>query len=207
MENRLRKALLTAVDRYYTPGLPSRENWDLELDRLVAEKVNETSDSVRQWSALVDKLRSSLSIQVHNHSFLQFPNLSLLVESKEVVNDVTILRNFQVFLSLLCPFYTYYYEYQHRVKVSGGKTLFVGSHAFFSTPEFRELKLPFSEAGVSDLLSAFFPDYSYCNHYELMLFEIDGVVPYRADPAFPETDRHSMFQVLFNNEQPENFHP
>src|SRR5690606_35075185 len=108
---------------------------------------------------------------------------------------ITVVKNLVVCLSLLCPYYTYYYEYQHKVKIADGFLPF-NSFIFFSQPNFENLKTPFSPQEIDQALKLHFPTYTFVNHYFLMMNKIIGGVPYGLDPR-NYTQEYNFFQFLF----------
>lgn len=193
------KTLLAYLHKFYPIGMPLMNNWSEDISIIVSEKIHEKHQYSQNWISLRDGLRS-YNLVIRDLSFAQFPSLMLEIEEVESKSDILVYKNFVLCLSLLCPFYTYYYEYKHKVQLEKGLLPF-NNIVFFSQENFKPLKNSVSLDKIDRLLNTHFPAYQFISHFELMMNSVIGGIPHGAiDAAKPES---SIFQFLFSPEQPE----
>lgn len=201
MKNETRTSLLKAAHKYYPVGHPFIEGWSQDIRRIIGDKVDGKADALLQWKGLVESSRSENNlIEIIDLSFLQFPNLMLIFEDVEKFTPISVHKNLVLCLSLLCPFYTYYHEYTHKVSTNGG-LITLNKLVFLSDETLANLKGRISEMDIAKNVKKFFPDYSYIYHYDLMMNKIVGGFPHGIDGMTEGNLEYSIYQFLFNNEQ------
>lgn len=192
--------LLKYVHSSYPVGMPSITNWSPAVKAIVSEKIDGRSFSANKWKSVVTKLRGE-GMQIEDLSYMQFPSLSLVIEQVSKNENLSIHKNFVIHLSLLCPFYTCYFEYKHKVNIGSG-LLPLNSVVFYSSTRFDMLKCSVSRSHVLAILENEFPQYEFFDHYTLMLNNVCGCYPYGIDAVSDQAD-YSLFQLLFGSEQPD----
>lgn len=197
--------LLQAIHKYYPIGSPYLKEWNSDLQSIVESKIKGNAESASSWQAIVQELRDK-GLSVQNLSFLQFPNLMLTVEQSETIQSITIYKSFVICLSLLCPFYTFYYEYRHKVRIHSG-LLPLSSLVFLSKEDLNSLKIFAHHKEFEDILRFHFPEHTFISHYDLMMRKIYGAIPFGSDPSSKINLESSVFELLFNNEQPNSILP
>ncbi|NBP70338.1 MAG: hypothetical protein EBU52_16535, partial [Cytophagia bacterium] len=136
--NNKTKILLSYIHKYYPIGMPQLKNWNEDISIIIGEKISEKHQYSKNWTSIIRDLRSE-ELVIRDFSFTQFPSLMLEIEQSDSNSGIIVYRNFVLCLSLLCPFYTYYYEYIHKVPLEKG-LLPLKSIVFFSHENFQSLK-------------------------------------------------------------------
>lgn len=200
MDSNIQRKLLQVIHENYPVGSPWIKNWNDTLQKVVEDKIDDKSESVISWNTLINKLRDK-GLSIQNLSHLQFPNLMLIVGHSETFQNVTIYKNLAVCLSLLCPFYTYYYEYKHKVRIGEGLLPF-NNFVFHSQKNFESLKIFVPLKDIESTLNYHFPGHSFISHYSLMMNKISSGFPYGVSSINNDNLEYSFYQFLFNSEQP-----
>lgn len=205
MDRATSEGLLRIIHKYYPIGVPHFAKWQEGIRSVIENKIRGGSDQRKRWDSLILQLRDK-GMVVQDLSFLQFPNLMCFVENLETISNIQIKKNFVICASLLCPYYTCYFEYKVGVQVKGGVLPF-GSMVFFSSAGYDSLKISASITEISNLFGSQFPEYTMIGHYDLMMFKVQGGVPYGEDSSHNGNLEHSIYQYLFYNEQPNSILP
>lgn len=197
MEETIYKKLLAAIQKYYPIDDLGKNNYR-EAEDLVLLKI-EQIDFVTEWSKVVDELEKDFDVM--NMDFLQFPNLKLYLEEIQIISHYKVRSNFTLCLSLLCPFYTYFFEYDIQVKTNTGFYPLT-KIGFLTEEKFRMIKRDIPLNKIQSIVKSQFPDYNYVDHYPLMTNMIKSGMPYGAGS---EESEYSLYQFLFDKDQPEVF--
>lgn len=189
MEKELYDELLNVISGYY----PITNQEDNLIKEIVSDKINHLEDR-SSFKLLCEDFETIGSVE--DFSYLQFPNRKLILEEIEDVGVYRIYKNFAVCISLLGPYYTFFYEYQFRVKNEKG--FFLLSHiCFLKDEKFKSIKKNFDLEKIDSMIKSRYPNHSYVNHYHLLMNEIDKGVPFGQLDL--EKKMHSMFLYLFDN--------
>lgn len=175
--------LLQYIHKYYPIGMPHLYDRprDLERDRIVATKISEIIDGVKTpWTSLtMDLIENGLNIS--NMSHRQFPSYYLKIEKRpqRAIEHISYSRNLILIVSLLCPYYTAFYEDEYRFNnirteiIDGGPTFRIF---------FRELlpELSFDDPGsftiLKNLTEKHFQKHTFISHGILFGHHITGGV-------------------------------
>lgn len=136
-------------------------------------------------------------------SYLQFPNLMVSLDENHEVNGIKVIKSAIICISLLAPFYTCYYRYSHRVKLHQG-SLPMGYWVFVNDKSYHSLKPTISLELLSRSVQNFFPNYTFLNHYPLMINYLEGGLPYGESKEYYQPAKYSFYQFLFDADQPQN---
>jgi hypothetical protein len=153
-----------------------------QVEELVARKIDFISGVkvefpfAGKWQNLIDELRTQ-QLRVENMSYLQFPNLKLIISEELNFNHIQERKSLVIILSLLCPFYTYYYGYGLSTKVKDG-FLKIGEVTYLENQMLQNFKPTFNNTRFKKLIEFNFTDYQYVNHYFLMINKFECGIPY-----------------------------
>ena len=204
MDSRTHQLLARSIYQYYPIGFTQAKNWNRQLNNIIADKIDGKLELLKQWDAVVKDLRNG-NLKIENLSWLQFPNLMLVVEHAEKIQDLVVYKNLILCASLLCPFYTCFYQYETKVSIENG-IMPLSSLAFSSTKGFDTLRSPTSCKIVQETFERFFTNYTFLGHFDLMVNKLYGGVPHGIDKIYNTNLEYSMYQFLFNGEQPLTIH-
>lgn len=198
------KDMLSHVHNYYPIGAPTINTGQEDKIRLkIAEKLDDKSDLALKWQEMIRDFRQLECDYTEDLSFLQFPNLMASIDFHNEVEDIKATKSLVVCISLLAPFYTYYYRYSHRKKLETG-SLFMGYWAFFDNKSYAMLKPKVDLAAIDSSIQIHFPHYKFANHYWLMINEIEGGLIYGNPKEYYLPTKYSFYQFLFDSNQPEH---
>jgi hypothetical protein len=189
MDKELYQNLINFISSYY-PIIDSESN---ELRKIVSEKINQLEDPTP--FKLLCKDFEAIG-QVEDCSYLQFPTRKFYLEKIEDIGMYRVFKNFAVCISLLCPYYTFFYEFQFKIKTADG---FVGlsQMCFLKDKKFDFIRDEFDLKKIDSLIKAQFPEYSYIDHYILLANEINRGLPFGEFES--EKKEFSFFRYLFDN--------
>jgi hypothetical protein len=148
-------------------------------------------------------LQQRTSLPVLDLSYVQFPSLLAVVESVEHAGNINVNKNLVVCISLLCPFFTCFYQYQHKVQLDDKMLFPLNRVVFLSDKKLTGLK-PNIDANIfENTVKSEFKDHSFLSHYYLMHNKIVGGLPFGLPQPSNFKVEHSIYQFLFNADQPE----
>lgn len=196
--------LLPYIHKYYPIGMPYlKTNQEDEIRKIITEKIDEKSEVNTRWREALHDFKKMGFSHVENMSYLQFPNLMASMDLNHEVGNIKITKSVVVCISLLAPYYTYYYRYSHRVKFDLG-SLFMGYWVFFNHKPYQSLKPPVDINLVGEQFEKYFPKYEFVNHFALMINQVGSGLPYGFSQGDHLPSHYSYYQFLFDNEQPLN---
>lgn len=196
--------LLGYVHKYYPVGCPTyKTSQENEIRSKIADKLNDKSEVHSQWNNLMMDFRKLGFSHVENMSYLQFPNLMVSLDENHEVTGIKITKSIVVCISLLAPFYTYYYRYSHKVKLAEG-SLPMGYWVFFQDKSYDALKPSVNLESLNFSISNFFRSYNFISHYPLMINQIEGGLPFGQSKEYYQSSKHGFYQFLFDENQPQN---
>ncbi|QJB38771.1 hypothetical protein HF324_13210 [Chitinophaga oryzae] len=113
--------LLHYVHKYYPIGMPSVYNHPrikLERDLIVEKKISDIINDVRTpWMELINDLKRK-ELEIFDMAYTQFPSFMLKIKIQEIGNpfeNISFSRHLILIVSLLCPFYTIFFENEYTV--------------------------------------------------------------------------------------------
>lgn len=195
MDEKLYNELLKIINEHY----PIADVVNCSCAKVIAEKLLHINDNPRM-KRLVDNF--SAIGQASDYSFAQFPNLKLIVEETEDSNNLRLRKNFSVSISLLGPYFTYFYEYEFRIKSPDGYPL-ISKILFLEDRKFDYINRKINLSAVDEIMRTVYPDYFYVNHFSLLVNEVAKGVPY-GESGLADGE-YSMFRYLFDNIQFDKF--
>lgn len=175
--------LLECIHHYYPIGMPHiRDEFSgfLELKKITANKIDSlVNNKVTEWSHLVAALEKRFGDKVFDIAYWQFPCYMLRVVLKEEKNDrFEYVQNFIVNISLLCNFYTIYFEdvFFYPTYVSKGATPLQQRVIYFQNEGIgKEHELNPEE--IETLLRLHFKEHRYISHKTLFDYKVSGGYP------------------------------
>jgi hypothetical protein len=194
--------LLPYIHKYYPIGMPRlRTDQEDEIRKIITEKLDYKSDVSIRWNSVVSEFRTLGFNHVENMSYLQFPSLMASLDLNHEVENIKVTKSFVMCISLLAPYYTYYFRYSHRVKLDLG-SLPLGYWAFFNDLSCQLLKPPIDINLVNHQMQRYFPNHEFVSHFTLMINQVGCGLPYGFLKEDYLPSHHSYYQFLFDNEQP-----
>lgn len=189
MDKELYKKLIEMISGYYpTTGMENNQ-----IKEIVSNKINHL-DGPSSFKSLCKDLESIEDVE--DVSYLQFPNLKLYLQHIEDISTYRVYKNFAVCISLLCPYYTFFYEYDFRIKSKTG-FLPISKIGFLDDDKLAIVRRQIDIQNVDSLIKSRFPHHSYVNHYLLLANSVDF------GPTFGEpikgNGRNSIFRYLFDS--------
>ncbi len=193
------KPILKALQKYYPLGLPETEGGFDDIQKVISEKLSSKHHLMENWFKFIEELKVITSYHVEDTYYFQFPNLKVIIEQKVCLEGITVDKRFIICISLLCPFFSYFYEYTHWVKLPTGGSLGLSGTYFLKSENYDNLKIDLDLANVEKLITKYFPEYSFLYHFSLMTKEISGGYPV-GDVFQGKLDRkYNIYQYLFDN--------
>ncbi|MEI9920871.1 MAG: hypothetical protein WDO14_19065 [Bacteroidota bacterium] len=188
MDHELYQEILNTISAYY----PILNPGSSQLSEIISGKI-ENLDAPSDFKSLCRDLTSIGKVE--DLSYLQFPNLKLQVEDVENVGNYRTLKNFAVCISMLGPYYTFFYEIQFKMKTSDG-FLELSRVCFLKDEKFKFIRKDLDFAEIDSKIKSKYPTYRYVDHYSLLVNEVDRGLPY----GELETDKkkYSFFRYLFD---------
>jgi hypothetical protein len=194
--------LLAAVHQYYPLGAPRLANAYDRIAAIISDKLVKDGRIERDWQSVMEDLKI-VNEKFSNYSFIQFPSLTAVIDKTTSHNNIQTSSSFVVCVSLLCPFYTYYFQYGHSVK----SIVNFNKITFFKNQTFDTLKFPIDAKRIDDIIKKHFPAYEFIDHYALMVNNLIGGSPYGQGDSYADGKTpYSLFQFLFNSQQDKDIH-
>lgn len=195
MQSGVYQELQNFVNKFYDP---SRTGYR-QMSELVASKVN-SIDTESDWSRLIGFMRSDYG-DVEDLAFMQFPNRELRIVDYELVEGYRVSKLFTVCLSLLCPFYTLFYDYAFAIQAPTGHYVDISRICFLKDEKFGMISRNLDISNIMKIVGTLFPDYRYVDHYPLMTWSAESGPPFGAFES--ATTKYTFYQYLFDRYQPE----
>jgi hypothetical protein len=190
MDKELYKELIRVIESYY-PITNERQS-------VIRKVINDKIDNLDNHNSVLKLLCNDLMSvgHVEDFSYLQFPNLKIYIEHIEDEYHFRTYKNFAICISLLCPYYTYFYEYDFRIKTSEG-FLRISKICFLKDDKFKFLTKNLDVNQIDSIIKLKFPNYSFVNHQALIENKMEAGLPYGAFD-FSET-KYSFMEYLFDS--------
>ncbi|MBN8652807.1 MAG: hypothetical protein J0L67_15345 [Cytophagales bacterium] len=173
------------------------------IDELVAQKIDFISGQkiefllAEKWKEIIDQLRNH-NLKVEDMSYLQFPNLKLVVDEDTMFDYIKERRSLIIVLSLLCPVYTYYYKYSLLAQAGVG-FIKIGEVNYLKNNILQKFIPNMHGIDVKKLIESTFLDYRYESHYFLTINRFDFVAPYKSADQSKNSTGYSFFEFLFES--------
>jgi len=197
MDKELYKELLNIIAGYY----PITNNESNQLREIVSEKVNHLEDS-SNFKFLCEDLEAIGHVE--DFSYLQFPNNKLYLEEIEDIGNYRTYKNFAVCISLLCPYYTFFYEFQFKLKTDEG-FLGLSQVSFLRDNKFDLIRQKLDLVKIDSMIKSRFPNHSYIDHYALLVNEVNMGLPFGQFET--EKREFSIFRYLFDSTTFDKYFP
>jgi hypothetical protein len=163
----------------------------------ILDKLEDKSKINEQWQAVVREFRKLGVSNVENMSWINFPNLKASLDSDHEMEGIRVRKSLVVCISLLTPYYTYYYRYSHCVKLDVGCSE-LGYWIFQTDKGFSYLKPSVDVEFIASIIQANFPNYKFIDHYPLMINKIHGGLPFGFDKQYYSPADFTYYQFLFD---------
>jgi hypothetical protein len=189
MDKELYQELVNTISGYY----PITNTENNQIREIVSDKINHLEEPSVFKSLCKDFQEMG---NVEDFSYMQFPNRKFYLEEIEDVGNYRTYKNFAVCISMLCPYYTFFYEFQFRIKTTNG-FLGLSQICFLNDEKFSLIRRDLDIKKIDTMIKARFPHHSYVDHYALLANEIDKGLPFGEF----ETGKKgfSIFRYLFDN--------
>lgn len=195
----LNHELIGVIGKFYS----ERELSNSSLKQIIENKIlaikgqGEFLTEAEKWRSLGDVLKAKTNFLIRDYNYQQFPNFKLAIELDNNYGELTSRKSIVIVASLLCPYYTYFFEFRVSTRIVDG-FLPLGKIAFFNDKRLDNLKIQFNSNLIDENLNRLFPNWNFVNHYYLMHARVDGLLPINGQYA---TDRKfSIYEFLFDNE-------
>lgn len=191
------KLILKALQKYYPLGLPETEGGYDDIRKIIKTKLNGEHPIMNDWVKFIEELKSETPHWVDDCYYFQYPDLMVIIENKVVIEGIEVNKRLIISLSLLCPIFTYFYEYSHSVKRQTSGALILGGTYFLKDENYENFKIDIDLEVVNKLIIKYFPDYSFAYHLALTYNEISGGFP--IGESHGSDKKYNLYQYLFNN--------
>ena len=191
------KLILKALQKYYPLGLPETEGGYDDIREIIKTKLNGEHPMMENWAKFIEELKVMTPHFVDDYYYFQYPDLMVIIENKEVIEGITVNKRFIICFSLLCPIFTYFYEYSHSVKRMTGGLFMLSGINFLKNEDYENFKIDVDLEIIDKLVVKYFPDYLFSYHLSLIFNEISGGFPIGESHA-PDR-KFNLYQYLFNN--------
>jgi hypothetical protein len=191
------KLILKALKKYYPLGLPETEGGYDDIREIISKKLSGEHPIMEKWVKFIDELKAMNPHFVDDCYYFQYPDLMVIIENKVTVEGITVNRRFIICISLLCPIYTYFYEYSHSVKRQTSGALILGGTYFLKDENYENFKINVDLEVIDKLIIKYFPEYSFAYHVSLMYKEITGGFPIGESHGLDK--KYNLYQYLFNS--------
>jgi len=188
VDKELYNELLNTISGYYPIT-----NENIQIREIVADKINHLDDP-SSFKSLCEDFETIGHVE--DFSYSQFPNKKLYLEEIEDIGMYRTYKNFAVCISLLCPYYTFFYEFQFKLKMEEG-FLGLSQICFLRDKKFDLIQQDIDLSRIDSMIKARFPHHSYIDHYALIVNETSKGLPFGEF----ETGKNefSIFRYLFDN--------
>ena len=197
MENLNFKLILKAFQKYYPLGLPRTEGGYDDIREIIKAKLNGKHPMMENWAKFIEELKSVTTHSVDDYYYFQCPDLMLILENKVIIEGIEVNKRLIISFSLLCPIFTYFYEYSHSVKRHTSGALILGGTYFLKDENYENFKIDIDLEVIDKLILKYFPNFSFAYHLELFYNEISGGFP--VGESLGSDKKFNLYQYLFNN--------
>ncbi len=205
MNFELLESLLKCVHHFYPIGRSSLAysySGCKEQDLILTNKIDELIDEVTSpWTKLVDELKENFGDAVFDMGYLQFPSYMARIEvGNESQESMSYTRTLVINISLLCPYYTIYYEDAytfHGFYNDLSPTPPVIVFRIFFTKKNGKPEIPGKELeNVQILIQKYFRQ-KYINHRILFDYDVVGGFP-RTEDISTAANSYPIYSFLFD---------
>jgi hypothetical protein len=189
MDKELYQELVNIISGYY----PITNNGSNQISEIVTDKINHL-ENPSDFKSLCKDFETIGHVE--DFSYMQFPNKKFYLEEITDTGIYRTYKNFAVCISLLCPYYTFFYEFQFKVKTTEG-FLGLSQICFLNDKKFDLIRRELDLKKIDSMIKARFPHYSYVDHYALLVNEVEKGLPFGEFET--EKKQFSIFRYLFDN--------
>ncbi|MBC8109664.1 MAG: hypothetical protein H7Y04_01240 [Verrucomicrobia bacterium] len=206
MEQKDLEVIMKAFQAYYPLGMPDIKNGFDKIREVIGAKIREEHILLERWFVLVTELKQITTHQVYNLYYTQFPNLMVTIDQVISIGNIKVNQRFILCFSLLCTYFTYFYDYHHRTEliVKGKGGLSMKGIYFLNNDIFEELKIDIPLEKINEIIKKHFPEYHYLYHYDLMMHNIVGGYPIGYNFQYDDQKKYSIYQYLFDLDEVES---
>lgn len=198
MDHSIFAELLFDIHKYYPIGAPTiKTAHEDKIREKMVEKLEQETKHDSHWQNVLRKFRKLGVSHVENMSYMHFPALKASLDSDHEMEGMRVRKSLVVCISLLTPFYTYFYRYSHCVKLDVGCSE-LGYWIFQNDKKFSSLKPSVDLEFVASIVQANFPNYKFIEHYLLMINKIHGGLPFGFDKQYYLPADYTYYQFLFD---------
>ncbi len=197
MEDLNYKLILKSLQKYYPLGLPETEGGYDDIREIIKTKLNGTHPMMESWAKFIEELKSVTTHSINDYYYFQCPDLMVIIEDKVIIEGIEVNKRLIISFSLLCPIFTYFYEYSHLVKRHTSGALILGGTYFLKDENYENFKIDIDLEVIDKLIAKYFPDFSFAYHLALVYSEISGGYPIGESPG--TNRKFNLYQYLFNN--------
>jgi hypothetical protein len=204
MDQNIFAELLSYIHEYYPIGAPRLKTiQENKIRKKIVEKFEDQGKLNKQWQKVIGEFRKLGVSNVENMSYMDSPNLKASLDLDHEMEGIKVRKSLVVCISLLVPYYTYYYRYCHFVKSEVGYSQ-LGYWMFQTDKGFSYLKPSVDVEFIASTIQANFLDYSFIGHYPLMINKIQGGIPFGFDKVYYTPADYSYYQFLFDPHESTN---
>ncbi|HWC52329.1 MAG TPA: hypothetical protein VG676_02005 [Chitinophagaceae bacterium] len=178
--------LLNQVYKYYPVGMSHLRNVHpgyKEMRAIVAKKINQIIEKEETpWSRLIKKLEIEFKLNLLDMGYLQFPCYAARIKIQQDKTDFfNYHKDFVLVISLLCDFYTVYYEdtYQFTNHLPAENPVSFKVIFLKNKDEKEDQEKLFDT--LCKIIPVYFNNYGYIHHRILFEHKVTDVFPYSED--------------------------
>lgn len=194
--------LLKNIYSYYPIGMNSFINkyeGQKQLRKIIENKINALiAKQNSPWTNLVYDIEKHYPGKVFDMAYLQFPSYQAVINFNSIDNDeYNSTHNLIVVISLLCSYYTIFFESDYRFK------------AFNSSPELTNYKIfslnsdkknsSIDLVAIKSEIEKNFDAHSFISHKILFDYKINGGIPYSKTEENLTFSSFPIYSYLFDS--------
>lgn len=196
-------SLMKTINEYYPVGITAMKPWFAGFEKytqILTEKINLVISKERTpWVDFIEKLQSEFADSILDMDYLQFPcHLVKITLKKEHHSDYEFERYLVVNVSLLCNYYTLFFEDRFRFKDYTNDIIKPSITILFSRKLSEKVHFDDLVTKIESQLVKYFGNYSRINHKLLFDYKVEAVLPYTEGEGEQEVP-FSFYQLLFDS--------
>ncbi|MEQ8242985.1 hypothetical protein [Fulvivirga sp.] len=200
--------IIRQVDIFYKKEKDGKLNHTL-IKELVIKRINDVTNNTSilpesdKWRLFTSSISAKVEYEFDNFNYLQFPSFICEFSQKTSFGNYFENKTFTICLSLLVPYYTYYYGVGIRAHIKGDQERpdmypsfgIHRSNSFSKSPEF---KLIIDEQQIINEFENHFNEIKYVPYTALEWNLVTGLLPYGKDYFKSKNDESSIYQLMFD---------
>ncbi|HAC23725.1 MAG TPA: hypothetical protein DCE81_02295 [Cytophagales bacterium] len=181
------------------------------LFKVVESKFDQGNQNRTAWNKLINDLKtesaSNTKKALVNIDYIQFPSFKFNFEHRSNFGKCQLVEKVVSYVSLVLPYYISFHEAEVYVPTRQSHWVSLSRMVFSKEDRFTGLLSESEINRLNEAVSRYFPRHQRIDHYVTFTNKLSCGFPYGLNKDFTDKNEFSVFQYLFDIEEPSRIFP